>query len=354
VYSQKRLCFALCLSASIGPLASAAIAQDLPTCKSQDKLVTGITKGGDGGQAWDETDYVKYGPITQIEVWTGDAVDAIRVRYGNTYGEKHGGGGGDSHVFSFKPGEKITLASGRSGDNVDRICFATNLSPSPTCYGGGGGNDFQAQAPGAMLVALSGRSGKLTDGLTFQFGRQWRAQDGSFSYNNDALQKAVENAPKEQDSQTFTNDSDLPQSFTYSKTLAETAISKAEWRDEQSNKWTVGVEVGTGKKSSVQAKLSFSYERFEMRSRGGSTENQSGSTKAWTYPVQVPPHSQVTAIANWYNVPLNLKVKYRAIYFGLDGQGNEEEVCQEDQSTTFEGIASTNVDIQVAQTALKQ
>jgi hypothetical protein len=354
VKSQKRLCFALCLCAPIGPLASAAIAQDLPTCTSTDKLVKTITVGGDGGDAWDESGNVIYGPITQIEVWAADVVDAIRVKYGNTYGNKHGGGGGEYHVFSFKPEEKITLASGRAGDNVDWICFATTSNPSATCYGGGGGDDFQASEPGTMLVALSGRSGKFTDGLNFEFGRQWRAQDGSFRYSNDALQKAVSTAPKEQDSQIFTNDSDLPQSFTCSKTLAETAISRAEWRDEQSNKWTVGFEVQFKKKGvPIQAKLSFSYERYEMSSHGVSTENQSGSTKAWTYPVQVPPHSEVTATASWYNVPLNLNVKYRAIYFRLDGEGNEVDVCQEDHSTTFEGIASTNVDIQVAQIALK-
>lgn len=357
----KRLSAGLAASASIGLLAGSAIAQGLPTCKDSDKIVQSYSAGGregEGNDEWNESDYVRYGPITQVEVWAGRYVDAIRVKYGNIFGQKHGGGGGDYQHFDLQPGEFITQISGKADRYVDRICFQTNQRPSLTCMGGDGGNDFQTQQPDARVVAFGGRAGDFDNKLIFIYGRPWRAIDGSFQYDSGALANAVSNTPGEQATQTFTNRSGVTQTYTYSKQLSETDISKVEWRDESNNIWKAGIELTLGHKAGAAGgteggvKLSFEYTRSELHSRAGSTENQRNKTQAWTYPVTVPPHSQVTATATWYNVPLNLDVKYTAVYYDGVANENERDACQEARSTRFQGVASTSVNVTLEQSPL--
>ncbi len=51
--------------------------------------------GGDGGSAWtDGGDVHLNGPITAIEVHSGERIDAIKVRYGEVWADLHGGDGG--------------------------------------------------------------------------------------------------------------------------------------------------------------------------------------------------------------------------------------------------------------------
>jgi hypothetical protein len=328
------------------------MAQDLPKCTNTDKIVGKQHFGGGGGDnAWDETSDIQYGPITQIDMWTGDAVDAIQIKYGRVFGGRHGGDSGDYHSFKLDPGDNVTQVSGRAGDNIDRICIQTERNPEATCFGGDGGNYFQAQSPGAIVVAFAGKSGKYNDSLDVIFGRQWRVLDGSFRYDSNALLNAVTNAPSEHVTQTFSNRSEVTQTYTYSRELSATDIKTLEWSKSETHAWKFGIEYTYGNKDSMHsAKLSAEYSGNVTQTKGGSDTTQRSHTQAWSYPVTVPAHSQITATATWYNVPLNLDIKYTAVYFD---SGTGQDVCQEDQITRLQGVASTNVHVTLEQTPAK-
>ena len=71
---------------------------------------------GNGGSLWTDGGEVHLnGLITEIELRTGSEVDSIRTKYGEVWGNNHGGGGGSSHAFSLNAGAKITIVQGRSG-----------------------------------------------------------------------------------------------------------------------------------------------------------------------------------------------------------------------------------------------
>lgn len=346
--------FAACVGAcaSVGLLASSAMGQNLRKCTDSDKIVgTQHTGGGGGGSSWDETSNISYGPITQIDVWAGGYVDGIQIKYGGVFGGRHGGGGGDYSSFKLDPGDNITQVSGRAGRYIDRICFQTERKPEATCYGGNGGDYFQAQSPGAIVVAFTGSAGDQNDSLNVVFGHQWRVLDGSFRYDSNALLNAVTNAPSEHVTQIFSNRSDVTQTYTYSKELSATDIKTLEWSKSETHAWKFGIDYTSGNSTTpTSAKISAEYSGNVTRTNGGSDTTQRSHTQAWSYPVTVPAHSQITATATWYNVPLNLDLKYTAVYFD---NGTGQDICQEDQITRLQGVASTNVNVTLEQTSAK-
>ena len=50
-----------------------------------------------------------------MNVRAGAAVDAIRVKYGTSWGPSHGGSGGDLYSFALNPGESIIKVQGSLG-----------------------------------------------------------------------------------------------------------------------------------------------------------------------------------------------------------------------------------------------
>ena len=69
--------------------------------------------GGDGGSAWtDGGDVHLKGDISQIQIRSGKRVDSIKVMYGDTWGEEHGGDGGSNSNIEFQDGEHIVAVLG--------------------------------------------------------------------------------------------------------------------------------------------------------------------------------------------------------------------------------------------------
>merc|ERR1711953_1206846 len=78
--------------------------------------------GGNGGSPWTDGGGVHLnGLISEIELRTGSEVDSIRAKYGDVWGDTHGGGGGDAHTFQINPGAKIVIVQGRSGSRLDEL-----------------------------------------------------------------------------------------------------------------------------------------------------------------------------------------------------------------------------------------
>jgi hypothetical protein len=71
--------------------------------------------GKTGGTDWTDVEaFNVYGTVTAIKVFAGDGIDAIQFKYGDTWGVKHGGSGGDGvgQLFELATGETIVQIKG--------------------------------------------------------------------------------------------------------------------------------------------------------------------------------------------------------------------------------------------------
>lgn len=128
------------------------------------------TFGGNGGMSFDDShDIALWGPIRQIVVRHGSAVDAIGVLWGNGNFFNHGGTGGTETVINLGADEFISRVEGRSGARLDQITFHSNKHTYGP-YGGGGGNPFAVDFSGKALHYLFGRAGTRVDQVGFASG----------------------------------------------------------------------------------------------------------------------------------------------------------------------------------------
>jgi len=126
--------------------------------------------GGNGGGQWTDGGEVHLnGDISSVELRSGSEIDSIRVKYGDVWGENHGGGGGSLHSFDVNPGAKITIVQGRSGKRLDELELITDDGVVFGPYGGGGGAPFVAIHPGCFLSYLSGSAGSRLDSVTLHW-----------------------------------------------------------------------------------------------------------------------------------------------------------------------------------------
>ena len=66
---------------------------------------------------------------TQILIWvhhhifnrSQSEIDNIRVKYGDTWADAHGGSGGQAHIFEVNPEAKIVIVQGRSEKRYSTI-----------------------------------------------------------------------------------------------------------------------------------------------------------------------------------------------------------------------------------------
>ena len=83
--------------------------------------------GGNGGSHWTDGNGVNLnGQITAIELRSGSEIDAIRARYGETWGEWHGGGGGGIHTFELNPGAVFNIVQGCTSLNLNLVKIFPN------------------------------------------------------------------------------------------------------------------------------------------------------------------------------------------------------------------------------------
>ena len=122
--------------------------------------------GGWGGGYWTDLYRSSYGgDITRIEIRSHHYIVAIRARYGNVWGNWHGGSGHSFVAYDLSPGEKIRTVVGRSGSYVDALGFITDRSRVLSQRGGGGGVSRVKVQDGCYLKYFSGQTGSLVDQL---------------------------------------------------------------------------------------------------------------------------------------------------------------------------------------------
>ena len=66
--------------------------------------------GGSGGSPWTDGGSLHLaGDISAVSMRSGNVVDAIALKYGDTWGPEHGGGGGSVHQYDINPGAHIII-----------------------------------------------------------------------------------------------------------------------------------------------------------------------------------------------------------------------------------------------------
>ena len=92
-------------------------------------------------------------------------------RYGDTWGEWHGGDGGELHTFELNPGATINVVKGHQGTYIDTIEFISSDDLVYGPYGPYGAQPpaFVSAQPVCKLAYLSGRSGWYVDSLTLHY-----------------------------------------------------------------------------------------------------------------------------------------------------------------------------------------
>ena len=93
----------------------------------------------------------------------------ISNRYGETWGDWHGGNGGGFQSFELNPGATINIVQGRFGSEIDAIEFISSDGQVYGPYGGNGGEPFVSARPNCKLSYLSGKSGSHVDSLTLHY-----------------------------------------------------------------------------------------------------------------------------------------------------------------------------------------
>jgi hypothetical protein len=127
--------------------------------------------GGSGGAPFfdiNPTTYIQQQTaITNIQLRSGNFIDALIVTYQGNSGPqqfKHGGDGGNlSTPLTLLPGQRVTRINGRAGGVVDNI--TVTISDGRTVGGGGGGGGgYDWSVPtGSIALGFSGRSGEFLD-----------------------------------------------------------------------------------------------------------------------------------------------------------------------------------------------
>jgi len=167
---------------------------------AQQAAITDIA-GGPGGSPYADTDPAPGARIVEVQVRSGDHVDAVQLVFalsdGRTVtGPRHGGEGGGLNVFRLDPDEYLVGIAGRSGQYIDSIQFMTNKRTSPVFGGRGGDRDFRIEVPGnAQVAGLAGRSGEFLDAIGLTFIRFRREFNSSFGGGPQPGQTALAGGP---------------------------------------------------------------------------------------------------------------------------------------------------------------
>nr|BAG80527.1 jacalin-related lectin [Pteria penguin] len=139
-----------------------------------------LTKvGGNGGGAFDESSLSSNGDITAIQVECGNVFTSIKVKYGSTWGTKHGWGAshcsnyftrGNQTTYTLEDGEYITGATITHNAYVNSIIFKTNKRNFAKCGWSTGAKS--TTITGRHLKYINGRSGCIVDSLSLYW-PQW-------------------------------------------------------------------------------------------------------------------------------------------------------------------------------------
>ena len=169
--------------------------------------------GRGGGGEFADKELPKDARVIGVKVRHGLLVDGVELLYKTSDNKNgslgwHGGFGGDADSFLLDEDEYLIGISGRTGDNVDSICFITNKRSSRIFGRNGGDKAYEFKWLGEEIVGFHGHSGQYI-GQIGVFLRKARngheliaqhavelARNGKFEQALEHLNEAIRLSPK--------------------------------------------------------------------------------------------------------------------------------------------------------------
>ncbi|RVE75192.1 hypothetical protein OJAV_G00014580 [Oryzias javanicus] len=263
--------------------------------KKMSYLTPLIEIGGQGGSPFTFTGEDNGATLKKIWVWTGGwQVKAVKVWLTDGRVQQFGNEGGEFSEFEFQDGEQITSLSlwgNGAGTRLGAIKFWTNQSREffPKMTDWGLKTEYPIDVGSGICLGVFGRSGSDIDNMGFMFINTIKSTKLTNVYYPTLHQVIPQIATEEIKSLTYTNDTDVTQSYTVqtSKKITE----KSSWSVKNKMETTFSVNVQAGIPEVVEVSGGFSFTVGVEASYG--LENTVERTETLSFPVQVPPNKSV-------------------------------------------------------------
>lgn len=291
------------------------------------------TRGSSKGKSFaDAQGVIEKGPITRIDIRSGEEIDGFRLYYGTSgIGDHHGGGGGKESIFTLQEGEVITRVEGRSGERIDALQFFTNLGRKSAFYGKNGGKPFVCDfGNGKYLRTISGRASDRIIQADFQFGLPFFVTN--FRYDFASVPPDLKPKPELLLTQELVNATSVDQTALYKREVSISAEKTFSFEAGQSLAAQVEFEAGLPLVAegtvSITTEVSFK--------QGVSTTDISTQTEAWEVPVTVPPRTTVIASTSAHRYELEaIPFSYDIVFYEGDKSNIVETLTF---AGTYEGV----------------
>jgi len=365
----------LCLSIGALPISFAS-----GQCSTQTHVSTAPSHGGCCGDGhpsqWSDHDPPNYmiAPVTKIEVWSDNEVRGIRLTYGDKPGPIRGSNGnppGNLSAIDLDPGEFVNSVTGRSGQRIDQICFATNRKPTKQCFGGGGGNAFPEDDPqGRPMVGIYGDSGDgELNGLGFFYGPFSQIDVTTFKYNQADLDNALTGAQFDSFVEPAHNTGTVPLQVTFQQQSQLTHTETLQLTQTETSTHTADASAGLtlsaaspatgasimsvlskglhlaaaggpgGGGTGVNASFSYTWTDTITNQAQQIHTDTTQTTTGWSVVYSLPGNMDAKLTTIWKQVKLDLPITYDLVVYNDDGS----EICRQTMTGRVKGVGSSDL-----------
>ncbi|KAK2898140.1 aerolysin-like protein [Channa argus] len=251
--------------------------------------------GGQGGSYFNFTGESTGATLKKIWVWVGGwQVKAIQVWLTDGRSQQFGNAAGNPAQFEFGDGEQISSLSlwgNGAGTRLGAIKFKTNRSREFFAHMTDWGlkTEYPADVGSGICLGVMGRGGSDIDSLGFVFINTIKSTVLT-NVNYPTMHQVIPQvATEEIKSLSYTNKSDVTQSYTVETT--KTITKKSSWSLTNKLEATLSISVSAGIPEVAEVSTGFSFTMGVESSYG--LENSEEKTERLSFPVQVPPRKTV-------------------------------------------------------------
>ncbi|XP_026223999.1 aerolysin-like protein [Anabas testudineus] len=251
--------------------------------------------GGQGGNYFHFTGESTGATLKKIWVWVGGwQVKAVKIWLTDGQCQQFGSSGGKFYEFQFEDGEHISSLSlwgNGAGTRLGAIKFRTSRSREffPYMTDWGLKTEYPIDVGSGICLGVAGRAGSDIDCLGFVFINTVKSTVLTNVQYPTLHQVIPQIATEEIKSLTYTNKSDVTQSYTVE--TSKSITKKSTWSVSNKLEATLSIEVSAGIPEVVDVTTGFSFTVGVESSYG--LENSEERKETFSLPVQVPPRKTV-------------------------------------------------------------
>lgn len=300
--------------------------------------------GGQGGESFSFYGGYDGAMIERIGCWIGGwQIKAVKVWLTNGKIGQFGNPAGPYQEFSFEKGELIqsmSLWGNGAGTRLGAIRFKTNRGREFFAKMNQWGlkQEYPIDVGSGLCVGVMGRAGSDVDSMGFVFVKPIK-QSTMIDMDYPTIGSESPNVrPENLASVTYQNGLDEPQEYSFQ--ASKKLTYKESWSITAGMEFAISYKVSAGIPEIAQAEAGYSFKVSVSGTYG--QENTEEKSETWTFPVKVPPHTDVEATMSIghadISLPYNAKVKIvttdgAELIFAVNG--------------TYEGITYTKVNVKV-------